>query len=204
MRKKQYNHYRDQLLSFEEEEVEWKTLGDVFQMRAGQHISASKIMQTANEKYIYPCFGGNGIRGYVKERSHDGEYLLIGRQGALCGNVQRMKRQFYATEHAVVVTANDGLNIDWAFHVLTVMNLNQYASQSAQPGLAVGKLQVLKIPIPSIEQQSRIASILDKFDTLTTSITEGLPREIQLRQKQYEYYRDLLLSFPRPDAEAAA
>jgi type I restriction enzyme, S subunit len=199
-RQKQYNYYRDRLLTFEKGEAEWKTLGEVFQMRAGQHISASKIMQTANEKYIYPCFGGNGVRGFVNENSHDGKHLLIGRQGALCGNVQRMKGKFYATEHAVVVTSNDQVDIDWAFHMLTVMNLNQYASQSAQPGLAVGKLQGLKIPIPYLEKQVNVASILDKFDTLTTDLSQGLPREIALRQQQYEYYRDLLLTFPKPEA----
>ena len=196
-RKKQYNYYRNQLLSFEEGEIEWKTLGNIFHMRAGQHISASKIMEKATNEYIYPCFGGNGIRGYVQERSHEGEYLLIGRQGALCGNIQRIKGQFYATEHAVVVTANPDINIDWAFHFLTLMNLNQYASQSAQPGLTVGKLHTLKIPVPSIDKQTYVASILDKFDALTNSLTEGLPREIALRQQQYAYYRDLLLSFPK-------
>ena len=84
--------------------------------------------------------------------------------------------------------------------MLSAMNLNQYASQSAQPGLAVGKIQTLKIPLPCIEIQKKTAKILDKFDTLTNSITEGLPREIELRQKQYEYYRDLLFSFPKPDS----
>ena len=84
--------------------------------------------------------------------------------------------------------------------MLTLMDLNQYASQSAQPGLAVGKLESLKIPIPALAEQIRIASILEKFDALTTSITEGLPREIELRQKQYAYYRDLLLSFPPSQA----
>lgn len=203
-RKKQYHYYRDQLLTFEEGEFEWKALGEVFNMRAGQHISASKIMPNSSEEYSYPCFGGNGIRGFVKEKSHDGEYLLIGRQGALCGNVQRMKGQFYATEHAVVVTVSNEIDIDWAFHMLTVMNLNQYASQSAQPGLAVGKLQGLNIFLPSIDEQKRISCILDKFDMLTNSITEGLPREIELRQKQYEYYRDLLLSFPKSETEVAS
>jgi len=201
-RKKQYNYYRDQLLRFEEGAVEWKTLRDVLHMRAGKHISASKILPSYSDEYSYPCFGGNGVRGFVKEQSHDGEHLLVGRQGALCGNVQRMKGEFYATEHAVVVTTSNEIDIDWAFHMLTVMNLNQYASQSAQPGLAVGKLQGLKIPLPSIDEQKRIAYILDKFDALTTSLSEGLPREIQLRQKQYEYYRDLLLSFPKPEVEA--
>ncbi|EJG9790920.1 TPA: restriction endonuclease subunit S [Klebsiella pneumoniae] len=200
MRKKQYNYYRDKLLSFEEGGVEWKTLGEIVKMRAGQHISARNIVDGKEGDFVYPCFGGNGIRGYVKEKSHDGEHLLIGRQGALCGNVQRMKGQFYATEHAVVVSAMQGINVDWAFHMLTAMNLNQYASKSAQPGLAVGKLQELKLPVPSIKRQEYIASILDKFDMLTDSITEGLPREIELRQKQYEYYRDLLFSFPKPEA----
>lgn len=197
MRKKQYNYYRDKLLSFEEGGVEWKTLGEIVKMRAGQHISARNIVDGKEGDFVYPCFGGNGIRGYVKEKSHDGEHLLIGRQGALCGNVQRMKGQFYATEHAVVVSAMQGIDIDWAFHMLTTMNLNQYASKSAQPGLAVGKLQELKLLVPSIERQKYIAKMLDKFDTLTGSITEGLPREIELRQKQYEYYRDLLFSFPK-------
>lgn len=203
MRKKQYNYYRDQLLSFNDGEVECKTLGEIIQMRAGQHISTSKIMERREDDYVYPCFGGNGIRGYVKQKSHDGEHLLIGRQGALCGNVKRMKGQFYATEHAVVVSALPGINIDWAFHMLTAMNLNQYASKSAQPGLAVGKLQELKLPVPSIKRQEYIASILDKFDMLTDSITEGLPREIELRQKQYEYYRDMLFSFPKPEVAEA-
>lgn len=202
-RKKQYNYYRAQLLSFEEGEVEWRTLGEMLHMRAGQHISAQNIVEHHATNYLYPCFGGNGIRGFVKNNSHDGKHLIIGRQGALCGNVQRTNGKFYATEHAVVVTVTDRINIDWAFHMLTLMNLNQYASQSAQPGLAVGKLEGLMIPIPPLAEQERIAAILDKFDTLTHSITEGLPHEIALRQKQYEYYRDLLLSFPKAEAETS-
>ncbi|MCA9968521.1 MAG: restriction endonuclease subunit S, partial [Anaerolineales bacterium] len=81
--------------------------------------------------------------------------------------------------------------------MLTLMNLNQYASKSAQPGLAVGKLESLRIPIPSLAEQARIVAILDKFDTLTNSISHGLPREIALRQQQYEYYREQLLTFPQ-------
>lgn len=196
-RKKQYKYYREQLFSFEESEVDWKTLGELFLMRAGKHIAANKILKVSNESYIFPCFGGNGVRGYVEHKSDSGNYLFIGRQGALCGNIKRINGDFYATEHAVVVKPKDDININWAFHLLTAMNLNQYASKSAQPGLAVGKIQSLKVPIPSVKQQAYIASTLDKFDTLTNSISEGLTREIELRQKQYEYYRDLLLSFPK-------
>lgn len=198
-RKTQYNHYRNQLLSFEGGEVEWKTLGEVFHMRAGQHISATDIEKEASETHAFPCFGGNGVRGYVQDKSHVGDFLLIGRQGALCGNVQRVKGAFYATEHAVVVRATEAMNVDWAYHYLTILNLNQYASQGSLPGLAVGNLLNLKILVPPLAEQTRIATILDKFDTLTTSLSEGLPREIVLRRKQYEHYRNMLLGFPAGD-----
>ena len=184
--------------------VEWKALGAIVHMRAGQHISASKIMEEASSEHPYPCFGGNGIRGFVAKNSHDGRHLLIGRQGALCGNVQRANGKIYATEHAVVVTPSDCINIDWAFHLLTLMNLNQYASQSAQPGLAVGKIESLQIPIPSpenpkrsLEIQAEIARILDAFTELTAELTA----ELNTRKKQYHYYRDQLLSFEEGGVE---
>ena len=185
-------------------DVEWKRLGDVVNMRAGQHISASKITGEASSAHPYPCFGGNGIRGFVAKNSHNGRHLLIGRQGALCGNVQRTSGQFYATEHAVVVTPSDYINVDWAFHLLTLMNLNQYASKSAQPGLAVGKIESLKIPIPcpdnpkkSLAIQSEIVRILDTFTALTAELTA----ELTARKKQYNYYRDQLLSFEEGEVE---
>ncbi|WP_270821314.1 restriction endonuclease subunit S [Aeromonas sp. QDB14] len=75
---------------------------------------------------------------------------------------------------------------------------------SAQSNINLGTFEALKLPFPPLAEQARIVAILDKFDALTNSITEGLPREIELRQKQYEYYRDLLLSFPKPNTEVAA
>lgn len=202
LRQKQYQYYRDMLLNFKElngggYEVKWKTLGEVCDLQAGKHIPASKISPSVDGEHIYPCYGGNGVRGYVQDFSHNGNYIFIGRQGALCGNVQRYTGKLYATEHAVVVSCSNVIHPDYMFHLLTVMDLNQYASKSAQPGLVVGKLKDLKIPIPSIEEQYRIVEILDKFDTLTNSISEGLPKEIELRNKQYEYYREMLLGFER-------
>lgn len=135
------------------------------------------------------------MRGFVKDYNQDAHSVLIGRQGALCGNVKRVSGRYYATEHAVVVTAKKMVNIDWAFHMLTKMNLNQYKSKSAQPGLSVEKIGRIKPPLPSLAEQARIVAILDKFDTLTTDISSGLPAEIEARRKQYEYYRDKLLTF---------
>ena len=223
MREKQYQYYRDKLLSFSDVSIEtdsnrqqqtalcerltnnvkqnhqiiWKNLGEVVKMQAGKNIKASQIHPSQTDENLYPCFGGNGIRGYVNNLSHQGEYVIIGRQGALCGNVQRVKGNFYATEHAVVVTVSDLIDVDWAYHMLSFMNLNQYASKSAQPGLAVGKLEQLEIPVPNLSEQKRVAKILDKLDTITHSITEGLPKEITLRKQQYEYYREQLIDFPR-------
>lgn len=202
MRKKQYNYYREKLLASELPSSKTATLGEILDMRAGKHIKAKDISAIKNAEHKYICFGGNGSRGFVQKYSHEGDYALIGRQGALCGNVKRAKGKFYATEHAVVCTPKEDIDIDWAFHMLTFMNLNQYKSQSAQPGLAVGNLANLTINVPTIFEQRKIAKILNKFDTLTTSLQEGLPREIELRQKQYEYYRDLLLSFPKSDEAA--
>ncbi len=185
-------------------EVKWMPMGDVMQMRAGQHISAENIASEATNNFPYPCFGGNGIRGFVSKNSYEGKYLIIGRQGALCGNVQRVSGKFYATEHAVVVTPSNLINVDWAFHLLTMMNLNQYASKSAQPGLAVGKIASLRIPIPcpdnpkkSIEIQAEIVRILDAM----TAHTAELTAELTARKKQYNYYRDKLLSFEDGEVE---
>ena len=172
-------------------------MSEVFKMGAGRHISARNISGAPDDIHPYPCFGGNGVRGFVEHYSHDGSYLLIGRQGALCGNVQRVDGKFYATEHAVVAAANDDIDNDWAFHMLTQMDLNQYASKSAQPGLAVGNLGNVKIGVPSLAEQKRVAAILDKFDALVADLSSHLPAEINGRRKQYAHYRNQLMDFEK-------
>lgn len=103
------------------------------------------------------------------------------------------------SDNTLIIRPKDAWNIRFAFHQLTHMNLNQYAVGGGQPLVTGGLLKSLQVPFPSLKEQERIAGFLDKFDALTNSLTEGLPREIALRQKQYEYYRDLLLSFPKPE-----
>ncbi|MDD5942026.1 MAG: restriction endonuclease subunit S [Fibrobacter sp.] len=177
------------------EEVRWMTLGECCDMKAGKAISSLNIYTETTKEAPIPCYGGNGLRGYVSKSNQNGNFCLIGRQGALCGNVCYATGKFYATEHAVVVKNNTSLNSRFLFHLLTNMNLNQYKSQGAQPGLAVGKLEEIKIPVPSLALQEKIANVLDNFDAVCNDLNIGLPAEISLRKKQYEYYRDRILSF---------
>ncbi|WP_286944945.1 restriction endonuclease subunit S [Acetobacterium sp. UBA5834] len=194
-RKKQYEYYRNKLLTFGDE-VEWKTLGSVCVMKAGKTIAATNISEIKSVDSPYPCYGGNGLRGYVKTFNQVGEAPLIGRQGALCGNVCFATGEYYATEHAVVVAHGINYNARFLYHLLIAMDLNQYKTAGAQPGLSVAKLEKIMVPVPPLEVQARIVAILDRFDTLCNDLTSGLPAEIEARRQQYEYYRDQLLSFP--------
>lgn len=198
-RKKQYEYYRNKLLTFDQN-TRFEKLGVTCNMKSGKSIQTAKISANPTEDSPYKCFGGNGVRGYVKEASHHGECPIIGRQGALCGNINYATGNFYATEHAVVVESKGDYLQRFLYYLLISMNLNQYKSQGAQPGLAVGNLENLVAPVPSIKEQEHIVTILDRFDALCTDLSSGLPAEINARQKQYEYYRDKLLTFKEAEA----
>ncbi len=145
---------------------EKKALGFACQMQAGKFVSASEIHEK-NENGLYPCYGGNGLRGYTATFTHSGKYSLIGRQGALCGNVKIGVGQFHATEHAVVVTPENGIKGDWLFYLLDFLNLNRFATGQAQPGLSVDVLEKLPIAIPNQEpEQQKIAECLSFLDVL--------------------------------------
>ena len=199
-RRAQYEHYRNHVLSYESlaarGPVEMVKLGEMLDMRAGTSISSKYIFEQADSDCIYPCYGANGLRGYVQSMNHEHDASVIGRQGALCGNVTYACGPFFATEHAVVVTPRVELSQRWLYHSLIVANLSQYATKSAQPGLSVRRVAEVEIPVPSVSEQYRIADLLDHFDALVNDITSGLPAEIAARRAQYEHYRDRLLSFP--------
>lgn len=171
-------------------------MSEVYDMKAGKNILASKIECYKTIDNPYPCYGGNGLRGYVSDYNQRGEKVLIGRQGALCGNICFANNAFYATEHAVVISDKGYCLPRYTFHLLTMMNLNQYKTAGAQPGLSVARLEKLIIPVPSLAEQEHIVAILDKFDVLVNDLSKGLPAEISAVQEQYEYYRNKLLSFP--------
>ena len=203
-RKKQYEYYRDTLLTFGVHrggtfETKWRTLGEVCGLQAGKAIPAIEISPVQTKEYSVPCYGGNGLRGYVKTANQQGDKPLVGRQGALCGNVCYATGPYYATEHAVIVSDKGFFNSRFLYHALVHANLNQYKTAGAQPGLSVAKLEKVKIPVPEKEIQDRIAKVLDNFDAICSDLNIGLPAEIEARKKQYEYYRDMLLTFAAAD-----
>ena len=141
----------------------WARLGSAFHMQAGKNIKASLLFDEQTEKAPYPCFGGNGIRGFVAKSNTRGDYPIIGRQGALCGNVKRATGEFYATEHAVVVTCFSNTDVAWVCCFLAALNLNQYATATAQPGLAVSKISGVLIPVPPLAEQRRIVECVNEL-----------------------------------------
>ena len=154
-------------------------LSDVISMKSGESITAERI--TSEGKF--PCFGGNGLRGYTTTFTHDGSYTLVGRQGALCGNVTFVSGRFYASEHAIVVTPKKETDIKFMSYVLYDMNLNQYSESSAQPGLSVKKLLELEYPIPqNKEEQTAIAEALSDIDSLISSLQKLIEKKKAIKQ----------------------
>ena len=154
---KPYPKYKDSgvdWLGMIPEEWESMRLKNIVRMKSGEGITSNEISEVGD----YPVYGGNGIRGYSSRFTHDGEYILIGRQGALCGNIHTTKGKIWASEHALVTLINSNIDIDWLAYVMVNMNLGQYSETAAQPGISVDKIMKLSIPFPDIMVQSIIAS----------------------------------------------
>ena len=140
---------------------EWEesTLGDICDMQAGKFVSASEICDVKKDT-MYPCYGGNGLRGYTHSFTHFGIYPLIGRQGAQCGNITYAEGKFHATEHAVVVTLKKDIDIRWLYYQLIKLDLNQYATGQAQPGLSVDVIKKVTIRIPKNKTEQHLIAYL--------------------------------------------
>ena len=141
---------------------------DIVNLQSGTNLTTMDITETGQ----YPVYGGNGIRGYYHEYTNEGEFILIGRQGALCGNINYASGKFWATEHAVVCYPKREFARKWLGELLRAMNLGQYSLSAAQPGLSVERIRNLYMPLPPLPDQQRIASYLDtkcsEIDTLIT------------------------------------
>ena len=159
-------------LRFPEFDDEWITfrIENLFkEFKSGKTITSSKIFEVGD----YPVYGGNGIRGYTDTYTHNGYYLLIGRQGALCGNLNTSNGKAYFSEHAIACKANKENYTKWFFYKLYIYDLNKLSESSAQPGLSVKKLLRFKLTVPTYKEQQKIANFLSQVD-----------RKIELLDKQ--------------------
>jgi len=175
----------------------WKTLGEVAENLDSKRKPITSGLRDAGD---IPYYGASGIVDYVKDYIFDGDFLLVSEDGAnlLARSAPiafSVSGKSWVNNHAHVLKFETYAERRYVEYYLNSIDLTPYISGAAQPKLNQKNLNSIKIPSPSPDEKARIVRILDKFDTLTTSITEGLPREIALRQKQYNYYRDQLLSF---------
>lgn len=198
-RKKQYSFYRDKLLSFEDEvyQVEWKTLGEIAENLDSKRKAVAKGGRSSG---VYPYYGASGIVDYVDDFIFDGDFLLVSEDGANLV-VRKTPIAFSITgktwvnNHAHVLKFDNMINQKFVNYYLNNIDLSLYISGAAQPKLNQQNLNNIKIPYPSLEIQSRIVQVLDNFEMVCNDLNIGLPKEIELRQKQYEYFRDKLLTF---------
>lgn len=154
-------------------------LGLITNMKAGKFIAASEI-NSENEGNLFPCYGGNGLRGFVKSYTHEGDYVLIGRQGALCGNVKIANGKFHATEHAIVCSPRKEFKTLWLYYLLDMVNLNRYATGAAQPGLNVGTLVDLEVIFAPYVLQNQFAERLALIEEQKAIVQQELEKSEEL------------------------
>ena len=219
-RKKQYTYYRDKLLTFEEDEVEWKALGEVGEFVRGNGLQKNDFVESGvgciHYGQIYTYYGNFAYetKSFVSptlaiklRKAQKGDLIIA----TTSENIEDVcKSLVWLGEDEVCVSGETYIykhnqNPKFIAYYLQTPMFFDYKKQNRTGTKVIrvhgDKLAKFPIPIPSLTEQERIVSILDKFDALTSSITEGLPREIELRQKQYEYYRNMLLSFPKKGVE---
>jgi len=195
-RKKQYQYYRDELLTFDDY-VPVVVLGNI-----GINLDSKRkpVTKGVRESGEYPYYGASGIVDYVSGYIFDGDFLLISEDGAnlLARNTPiafSASGKIWVNNHAHVLQFETYVERRFIEFYLNAIDLIRFISTAAQPKLSQENLNKIPIPQPSLEEQARIVDILDRFDTLVNDITSGLPAEIAARKKQYEYYRDKLLKF---------
>jgi type I restriction enzyme M protein len=176
-------------ISFKSTQGKLKRLDEVCELKAGNFVKAGDIRKTFSSG-LYPCYGGNGLRGYTKTYTHDSTFSLVGRQGALCGNVHLVSGKFHATEHALVAYPKQEVDNMWLYYQLVFMNLNQYATGTAQPGLSVMNLNPTEILVPTISEQQTIVSEIETMEAKITELEKLLaeiPKQKENILKKYLY-----------------
>ena len=166
---------------------EVKKIYDIYSLKAGKTIKANELSEEPSEG-LYPCYGGNGLRGYIAKKSHSGSYPIIGRQGALCGNVNFAEGEFYATEHAVVVSNKIGCIPLFSYFLLTNMKLERLAKGVAQPGLSVASVNEESAIVPPLPLQQEFASKIEAIEAMKADTKKSLAKSEELFNARMDYY----------------
>lgn len=212
MREKQYHYYRDKLLTFSNDEVEWKTLGEV------ANISSGGTPSKTNDSYWLngdiPWLKSEVCKNCIVDESKtfitnlglknsSAKFLKVGTVlmamvGATIFKTAYLTFEATTNQNIAAIKSKSNLVLDKYIFYFLINSYDELTSKlKGYNMINLSQIKLIKIPIPSLKEQKRIIAILDKFEMLTNSITEGLPREIALRQQQYEYYREQLLDFPK-------
>lgn len=201
-RKKQYEYYREELLTFADD-VEFKELAKVCDIADNKRKPVKSSLRVPGET---PYYGANNIQDYVEGFTHDGDYVLLAEDGSASlenYSIQYAAGKFWANNHVHVIKGTNELNNRFLFHYLRSMNFIPFLSGGTRAKLTKAKMLEIKIPIPPLAEQESIVAILDKLDALVNDISDGLPAELNARRKQYGYYRDKLLAFKPLEKEYA-
>lgn len=192
-RRKQYAYYRNELLTFDGERVQWLKLGEAAFINKGTYITKKQVIPGN----IPVILGGVEPAYWHSESNHDGEGIVISRSGANAGFASYWNEPIFVSD-GFVLDAKPGIDMRFLFHVLKKQQAKLHSMKrgSGVPHINSKMLaNNVAIPVPPLEEQRHVVSILDRFDKLTNDLSSGLPAEIEARRKQYEYYRDRLLSF---------
>lgn len=190
-RQKQYTYYRDKLLSFEDEvyQVEWKAFGEVAKLKNGKDWKELG-------RGTVPVYGSGGEMGeFVDQFSYDKPTVLIPRKGSI-SNLFYLDKPFWNVDTIYYTEIDRGQIIPkYLYYFMKTLDLKNMATNPTRPSLTQSIIDKIKLPVPSLQIQERIVEVLDNFDAVCNDLNIGLPKEIELRQKQYEYFRDKLLTF---------
>ena len=187
-RKKQYEYYRDKLLTFNDD-VEYRKISDILTIKSGNN----KIKKQEGK---YPVYGSTGIIAYSDDYVFNEPNILIARVGVNAGYIHIANGLYDVSDNTLIVTnININIHFKYMYYILINARLNNYIKGGGVPLITAGQIKNILIPVPPLEEQERIVKVLDRFDALCNDISSGLPAEIEMRKKQYEYYRDKLLTF---------